>query len=113
MRILLLAALATTLVGCASASRENDTVQTVPIAQLHSTAALNAVTSANVEREFKPPQGFRPKILERRTVYCKEMVVLGSRFPKEECMTAAQLKDHMATLVFWDGPFLRLASFER
>jgi hypothetical protein len=55
----------------------------------------------------------RPKILEWRIVYCKEMVVLGSRFPKEGCKTEAQLKDLMAKRAIWDGPFLLLASFER
>jgi hypothetical protein len=59
----------------------------------------------------KPAVG--PKILEWRTVYCKEMVVLGSRFPKEECKTEVQLKDLMARRAIWDGPFLLLASFER
>jgi hypothetical protein len=99
MRTLLLAVLAA-LVGCASASREADTAQVAPTAQLDSTvapAAPNAVASANVEREFKPPQGFKPKILEWSIVYCKKMTVLGTRFPKEVCMTEAQLKDHVAT----------------
>lgn len=27
------------------------------------------------------------------TVYCTNMVVLGSRFPKEDCRTQAELRD--------------------
>jgi hypothetical protein len=95
MRILLLAVLVG-LAGCASASREADNAQVAPMAQLDSTATSSAA-GAGVDHEFKPPAGYKTKIVDWSVLYCKKTTVLGSRFPKEVCMTEAQLKDHMAT----------------
>jgi hypothetical protein len=46
---------------------------------------------------FKPPAGFKVKIHDWGIVYCKKMPMLGSRFPKQVCMSEAQLRDYMAT----------------
>lgn len=46
--------------------------------------------------QFKPPPGYRVKIKEWDIVYCRKEPVLGSRFPKEICMTEEELKAHMA-----------------
>lgn len=45
------------------------------------------------EKPFKPPSGYRPKRVNGEQVYCTKVVVLGSRFPKEDCRTEAQLRD--------------------
>ncbi|HKU12986.1 MAG TPA: hypothetical protein VJQ52_01250 [Steroidobacteraceae bacterium] len=44
-------------------------------------------------RPFKPPPGYKPKRLNGEQVYCAKLVVLGSRFPKEDCRTAADLRE--------------------
>jgi hypothetical protein len=51
---------------------------------------------AEKKPQFKPPAGYKVKILEWDIVYCRKTPVLGSRFPKEICMTEAELKEHMA-----------------
>ena len=52
--------------------------------------------SGRKKQQFKPPPGYRVKIYGWDIVYCRNTPVLGSRFPKEVCMTEAQLKEHMA-----------------
>jgi hypothetical protein len=61
-------------------------------AQANSSAAM---TKAAVEEDkpFKPPTGYRAKRINGNQVYCTKVVVLGSRFPKEDCRTEAQLRD--------------------
>ena len=56
-------------------------------------AQANANTAVQEEKPFKPPQGYRPKRVNGDQVYCTKVVVLGSRFPKEDCRTEAQLRD--------------------
>jgi hypothetical protein len=56
-------------------------------------AQANANTAVQEEKPFKPPQGYRPKRVNGEQVYCTKVVVLGSRFPKEDCRTEAQLRD--------------------
>ncbi|MGH8177603.1 MAG: hypothetical protein ACREV5_15200 [Steroidobacter sp.] len=53
--------------------------------------------SASSKHKFKPPPGYKVKIDDWDIVYCRKMPILGSRFPKEICMTEAQLKEHMAS----------------
>jgi hypothetical protein len=62
-----------------------------PAASTESTTA--AVAQEEDGRPFKPPTGYRPKRVNGNEVYCTKVVVLGSRFPKEDCRTEAQLKD--------------------
>lgn len=56
-------------------------------------AQANANTAVQEEKPFKPPQGYRPKRVNGEQVYCTKVVVLGSRFPKEDCRTESQLRD--------------------
>ena len=58
-------------------------------------ATTEATAKAAVEEEkpFKPPSGYRAKRVNGMDVYCTKVVVLGSRFPKEDCRTEAQLRD--------------------
>jgi len=60
-------------------------------AQANSTEATKA--AAETEKPFKPPTGYRAKRVNGNQVYCTKVVVLGSRFPKEDCRTEAQLRD--------------------
>jgi hypothetical protein len=50
----------------------------------------------NTKKEFKPPLGYKAKIVGWDILYCRKMVILGSRFPKEVCMTETQLREHVA-----------------
>jgi hypothetical protein len=57
--------------------------------------ATEATTKAAAEddKPFKPPTGYRAKRVNGNDVYCMKVVVLGSRFPKEDCRTESQLRD--------------------
>jgi hypothetical protein len=60
-------------------------------AQANSTETTKA--AAETDKPFKPPTGYRAKRVNGNQVYCTKVVVLGSRFPKEDCRTEAQLRD--------------------
>lgn len=72
----------------AKAEAAADTTAAKPDAQANA-----ATPGAEAEKPFKPPQGYRAKRVNGEQVYCTKVVVLGSRFPKEDCRTAAQLRD--------------------
>ena len=55
--------------------------------------AAQANVAVQEDKPFKPPTGYRPKRVNGEQVYCTKVVVLGSRFPKEDCRTEAQLRD--------------------
>src|SRR5262245_41594810 len=60
-------------------------------------AAAKETTTASIATEdepkpFKPPPGYRPKRINGEQVYCAKLVVLGSRFPKEDCRTEEDLR---------------------
>ena len=62
-----------------------------PAAQANTT---ETTTHAVIEdKPFKPPTGYRAKRVNGSQVYCTKIVVLGSRFPKEDCRTEGQLRD--------------------
>jgi hypothetical protein len=52
-----------------------------------------AITPAEETKDFKPPPGYRAKRVNGEQVYCTKIVVLGSRFAKEDCRTEGQLRD--------------------
>lgn len=56
-------------------------------------AETTAAAVQDDDKPFKPPTGYRPKRVNGNEVYCTKVVVLGSRFPKEDCRTEAQLRD--------------------
>ncbi len=45
------------------------------------------------EKKFKPPAGYKPKRVNGEQVWCQKTVILGSKFPKEDCRTEAQLRE--------------------
>jgi len=66
--------------------------KTAAPAQANSTEAT-AKAAVDTDKPFKPPTGYRAKRVNGDQVYCTKVVVLGSRFPKEDCRTEAQLRD--------------------
>lgn len=63
-----------------------------PAAQANSTEAT-AKAAVEDDKPFKPPTGYRAKRVNGNQVYCTKVVVLGSRFAKEDCRTESQLRD--------------------
>jgi hypothetical protein len=59
-----------------------------------SPAAQPAAKASNVP--FDLPPGFKPTRISGELFYCRKMVVLGSRFPKQLCLNEDQLKEHIA-----------------
>ena len=39
------------------------------------------------------PNGYKAKVLDGETVYCRKSTPLGTRFPTEVCMTVAQYEE--------------------
>jgi hypothetical protein len=68
-----------------------------PAAATTSEPAVTDTATASVAPDpnepFKPPAGYRLKRVKGNEVYCTKVVVLGSRFAKEDCRTEAQLRD--------------------
>jgi hypothetical protein len=97
MRILVLGVLIS-IAGCASPLRTPDDppgAATPPALTQGSAAPVAAAASEHVD-DFEPPPGFKARFGNGETIYCRKTVVLGSRFPKEMCLTEAQLKDFEA-----------------
>ncbi|HEY4368774.1 MAG TPA: hypothetical protein VGN07_16185 [Steroidobacteraceae bacterium] len=100
MRMLIaLAALASC---CASQAQTTETVpppkpaapQTSAVTAVAATPATTEAAAAEVKIEkFKVPPGYKAREKDGTTLYCRKEVILGSRFPKEMCLTVAQLKD--------------------
>lgn len=95
MRALVLTALYI-LAGCSSPPPTSDT--TMPVAAAAAAPAAEATAPAGKKHQFTPPPGFKAKIDGWNIVYCRKTTVLGSRFPKEICMTEEALKEHMAAM---------------
>ena len=102
MRIVLM----TALMAVAAIAWGDEPSAPAPQAEAKTEAAADATASKSAEettalvqpdekkeRVFKPPTGYRPKRVNGEQVYCTKVVVLGSRFPKEDCRTEAQLRD--------------------
>ena len=82
MRILFFAALAA-LSGCAS----QPATERAPVA-----LAAPAESVAATDAEFTPPSGYKRQFANGNTIYCAKIVVLGSRFPKEDCRSQSELE---------------------
>jgi hypothetical protein len=101
MRTLVLTALFI-LAGCGTAPPETTPPGSAaaPAAMPQQAAALGGEPKAEAagkpKRQFKPPLGYKAKIVDWEILYCRKMVITGSRFPKEVCMTETQLKEHVA-----------------
>jgi hypothetical protein len=56
-------------------------------------AKTAAIATEKDTKRFKPPAGYRPKRINGEQVYCTKTVVLGSRFPREDCRNEAELRE--------------------
>lgn len=57
------------------------------------TASTAAPATAKENTPLRPPAGYRPKRINGEQVWCAKLVVLGSRFPKEDCRNEAELRE--------------------
>jgi hypothetical protein len=62
-----------------------------------SDTATAAVAPADKQVALKPPAGYKPKRINGEQVWCAKLVVLGSKFPKEDCRNEAQLRELIRT----------------
>jgi hypothetical protein len=104
MRTLCLIAVAA-LAGCASQppaeSPAKESVTLASAAQPASAAAPTAApapaqavaATASTKGDYKPPAGYKKRVANGHTIYCTKIVVLGSRFPKEDCRSQSELED--------------------
>lgn len=71
--------------------------ETKPAEQATTTTdTATAQTAAAAESKnipLRPPAGYRPKRINGEQVWCAKQVVLGSRFPKEDCRNEAELRE--------------------
>jgi hypothetical protein len=81
----------------AEAAAETAAAKPADPAAASQTTTANETTTASAATDssepFKPPAGYRLKRVGGNEVYCTKVVVLGSRFAKEDCRTEAQLRD--------------------
>ena len=52
-----------------------------------------AKADVKAEKPFKPPAGYKAKRSNGEQMYCSKTVILGSKFPVEDCRTEAQLRE--------------------
>ena len=69
-----------------------------PAAAPAATPAAQAppAAAASETRTLKVPAGWRKQMRNGDVAYCRKIVTLGSRFEKMQCMSEAELKQHMA-----------------
>jgi hypothetical protein len=89
--------------GCAAnpgSSPGSDTAAASPQTAASASAAAppSAAEPAAKVSKLPPdlPPGFKPTRISGELFYCRKMVVLGSRFPKQLCLNEDQLKEHIA-----------------
>lgn len=79
------------------AEQATTTTDTKPAEQATTTTdTATAQTAAAAESKnipLRPPAGYRPKRINGEQVWCAKQVVLGSRFPKEDCRNEAELRE--------------------
>ena len=68
-----------------------------PTATSETATASTAAVAADDNKPLRPPQGYRPKRVNGQQVWCAKQVVLGSKFPKEDCRNEAELRELIRT----------------
>lgn len=59
----------------------------------HSNATTDTTDEAKEVEDDALPNGYRAKVRDGETVYCRKEKVLGTRFPEEFCFNRLQLKE--------------------
>jgi hypothetical protein len=90
----------TAMAGAEEPSAPSTTTPTKPAEQ--ATAATSDTQTAATAKEDKttplrPPAGYRPKRVNGQQVWCAKLVVLGSRFPKQDCRNESELRELIRT----------------
>jgi invasion protein IalB len=99
MRISALPVLVVLLTGCASQPESTPAIATrppEPVAARVVVAAPSVVTptgAAAAGQQPKAPAGYKLVTRNGETLYCQKTTQLGSRFPKEVCMTPQEYDD--------------------
>jgi hypothetical protein len=72
-----------------SAADDDDAERTAE----HSNATTDTTDEAKEAEDDALPNGYRAKVRDGETVYCRKEKVLGTRFPEEFCFNRLQLKE--------------------
>jgi hypothetical protein len=64
-----------------------------PAAEPAQTQTTAKAETSEKEIAFKPLPGYRPKRIDGAQVWCQKTAVLGSKFPKEDCRTEAEMRE--------------------
>ena len=93
--LMMLAALALADEPSAPESKTEATTEAAPDNSAAQPAQTETTAKAETsdDRPFKPPAGYKSKRIDGRQVWCTKTVILGSKFPKEDCRTEAQLRE--------------------
>ena len=78
----------------ATATETKPAEQAAPTAEA---ATASTAPAADNKKPLRPPAGYRPKRVNGEQVWCAKMVVLGSKFPKEDCRNEAELRELIRT----------------
>ena len=84
----------------ATATQTKPTEETKPAEQataVTSDAQPAATAKLDMVKAFRPPAGYRPKRVNGEQVWCAKLVVLGSKFPTEDCRNEAELRELIRT----------------
>lgn len=68
-----------------------------PATAVSSDTAPEATAKLDTTKALRPPAGYRPKRVNGEQVWCAKLVVLGSKFPKEDCRNEAELRELIRT----------------
>jgi len=96
MRHFTLVILATLSAGCASQPGSPPAPTTNPAAPAATASqAVTAATPASTttEQQLKAPQGYKLVKRDGATLFCQKITEIGSRFPKEVCVTPEAYAD--------------------
>jgi hypothetical protein len=91
------AAPATQPEAAATASQPADAAASPTTEAATSDTATATTAAADNKKPLRPPAGYRPKRINGQQVWCAKMVVLGSKFPKEDCRNEAELRELIRT----------------
>jgi endonuclease YncB( thermonuclease family) len=76
----------------ASAAAPTAAAPATPVANAAKSADASA-TKPGADPVEKVPAGYKSKVIDGETVYCRKETPMGTRFPTEVCMTVAQYQD--------------------